>query len=295
MKVKERHFPYPVLADFSDDYQGSSYETDISYDVNNKEFVLTVKHDLNNDELKHLIENNRATYCVHVECAKTQTRILQPSVDSIQQVKLKASQIDKSIEVCTFLVANTDIEKYANPQFDDDYKGYTFNIKKGDILAIGYDYNINIEKDQLNDSESIIQLEKKEDGTNDSFSINFNTERIVVSLNSENYALYNNLAGQDELQPVLHSLIGIPVLSSALRAISEEISNENDLDEGNSELRWFKILIEKVIALGLDPKDENTYEDPINLAQKILNDPFSKSLNALYKFNEVEDEEGDEE
>ncbi|PAE17651.1 hypothetical protein CHH91_02465 [Virgibacillus sp. 7505] len=294
MKVKERHFPYPVLADFSGDYQGSSYETDITYDVNREEFVLTVKHDLNNKELTNLIANNNAKYCVHIECAKTQNRILETSVTSVQQVNLKASVIEKSIEVCTFIVANTEIENYTNSQFDDDYKGYTFNVSKGDILAIGYDFNINIEKDQISDSESIIQIEKNVSDSSEPISITLNTERIVVSLNSEIYALYTNLAGQDELQPILHSLIGIPVVSAALQAMSEEISDDNDFYNETSDLRWFKILFEKINALGLDPEAENTYEEPINLAQRILNDPFSKSLKALYSIMEDDSEDGEE-
>lgn len=294
MKVKERHFPYPILADFSNDYTQSSYETSITYDVTSEEFILYVKHSLDNRELEELIANKKAKYCVHIECPKTQTRFLEATQKNKQHLRVKASNIEKNLEVCTFIAANEDIIDYNNQNFDADYKGYSFNLKKGDIIAIGFDYNISIEKDKINESESILQLEKGNENTKEAFKITYNTDRIVVKLNPQNYTLYNNLADQDELQSVLHSLIGVPVLTSALQVVAQEMEDETEIDEGVSGFRWFRILIEKIKAIGLDPYDATIYEETVSLAQKILNDPFSKSLEALNNYNDDYDGDGDE-
>ncbi|MCA0970655.1 hypothetical protein LCM20_08655 [Halobacillus litoralis] len=280
MRVKERHFPYPVLADFSDDYKKGSYETEISYDVTKDEFILRVKHSLDSKELYSDILRGRAMFCVHIECSKTQMRILSKSKEEKQEVKVKASDIDQRIDVCTFVIANEDIKGFSNESFDDDYKGYTFEVSKGDILAIGDDYLINIEKDKSNDSESILQLEKSlEDNPKENFSLTFATDRIVVTLNQEDYKTYNELANTEQLLPILHALIGVPALSAALQLISQEMSDANE-DEYSS-YRWYRVLMEKIEYLGLDPYDEKVYEEPIQLAQKILDNPLSKSLLSL--------------
>src|SRR5699024_8008041 len=152
MKVKERHFPYPVLADFSDDFNKSSYETDIDYTINRDQFVLNVKHALNNEELAKMIEDGKAEYATHIECPKTQKRLLNTSNIQHQEVILDAADIENKIEVCTFVIATMSLSNYTNSDFDVDYEGYVFNLNKGDILAIGHDYNISVEKEQKNDA-----------------------------------------------------------------------------------------------------------------------------------------------
>lgn len=285
MKIKERHFPYPVLADFSDDFQQSSYETDIVHAVDSSEFILTVKHYLTNKEIIDLIQNGDAVYSTHIECSKTQTRLMDTSSINSQKITIDSSEVENKIEVCTFIVATRKIEKYSNSSFDEDYQGYIFTVNKGDILAIGYDYNINIEKEQINNSESIIQFERAEPDIKEPFKINFDTSRLVVTLNKKNYDLYKELIEQEELLPVLYSIIGVPVISSALHVIGSEImSDDNSLNEGYSSKRWYKVLIEKIQEVGADPYDYRNYEESsevILLAQKILEDPLSISFNRL--------------
>lgn len=300
MKVKERHFPYPVLADFSDDFQNSSYETDLQYTVATSEFLLTVKHSLDNKEMLELIRNGDAVYSTHVECSKTQTRLVESTSNASQKLIIDPSKVENKIEVCTFVIATREIEKYTNSYFDDDYQGYTFNVSRGDILAVGYDYNIYIEKERVNNSESIIQFEKAELDFKEPFRINFDTNRLVVTLSKKNYDLYTHLIEYEELLPVLYSMIGIPVVSSALHVIGAEIrDNDSTQDDGYSNKRWYKVLIEKIQETGKDPYDYKIYEessDIIMLAHKILDDPLTNSLNSLvnlYDYGYDESSEGD--
>ncbi|MBU9714117.1 hypothetical protein [Evansella tamaricis] len=294
MKVKERHFPYPVLADFTDDFVQGSYETDISYNIESTKIVLTIKHSLNNIGLLDLINNGDANYITHIECPKTQFRLLESSTQETQELILDASKIDNGIEVCTFIVATKKIENYTNMDFDNDFEGYSFTLNKGDILAVGYDFNISIDKEELNKSESIIQFEKSEDDAKP-FTIFFESNRLIVKLNGKNYSLYNSIIEYNELLPILYSLIGVPVISSALQVIGSELNDEEgSIDDGYSDCRWFKVLVEKIKEKNKDPYDPQIYDEleVILLAQEILEDPLSKSLDTLINiYDEVTEEE----
>jgi len=294
MKVKERHFPYPVLADFSDDFNKSSYETDIDYTINRDQFVLNVKHALNNEELAKMIEDGKAEYATHIECPKTQKRLLNTSNIQHQEVILDAADIENKIEVCTFVIATMSLSNYTNSDFDVDYEGYVFNLNKGDILAIGHDYNISVEKEQKNDAESIIQFVKSKESKK-TFDIEYESNKILVKLDEEQYALYNSLAADEELLPVLYSLIGVPVITSALQVIGNEIQN---IDSGNtiySDYRWFRVLEEKISSLGEDPYNESIYGEveSLELTQRLLENPLSSSLQALVDYND-NDEDAEE-
>lgn len=286
MKVKERHFPYPVLADFSNDFIHCSYDTDVTYTINQSQFLLTIKHSLNNIELAKLISDGDAKFSTHIECSRTQLRMLDTTDKLVETVSIDASKIEKEIEVCTFIIANNSIPSYKNDLFHSDYEEYNINLNKGDILAIGNDYNIVIEKEKVTDSESIIQLVINGDVKAEPFSMLYNSDKIVVKLNERNFFMYNVLAEREEITPVLHSLIAVPVISSALQIIEMEVDqDESGVNEGDySNYRWFSVLLEKIRAIGLDPMDSNIYEDTIGLTHKILDDPLSKSLDKLNNF-----------
>jgi hypothetical protein len=297
MRIKERHFPYPVLADFSDDFVDSSYETHVTYDITPTHFILFIKHALNNEELFDMVKRGEAVFTTHIECAKTQTRLIEASAEVEQKILINASLIEKSIEVATFLIANVQLKGYSNKKFDEDYYGYDFNINKGDILAIGSDYIINLEKEKENNSESIIQIEKVRDNE-PPMDLFFDSEKIVVHLSSDLYSEYFSLSENDNLLPVLHALIGIPALTAALQIIKNEIEEDDTLKEGNSNYRWYQVLTEKIVSLGINIQDLQNYDeiDILKLTQRIMGSPLSLSLKSLMKFTEdFQDEENEDE
>ena len=70
------------------------------------------------------------------------------------------SKLNGTVQICSMIIAMSDIAGYRNPSFSSDYKGFGFNIEKGCVMGIGKQINIDIskEKDNLENTSSIFSI-----------------------------------------------------------------------------------------------------------------------------------------
>lgn len=280
MEIKNRLYPHPVLRENNDDYINSSFEMDLSYERDIKRLKLNISFKLNNKTLEKMILDEKAQYVIHIECPKTSYRKIITTTEKILSENLKDENILGKIQVTSFIVVKENILDYENESFNSDYFGMKFNLEKGTILAIGDSYKIDVdkEKESLGNIPSIFTICKKMTTDETGINIEYNMNKIRIDLNIFDYERYTQLVSSSNQ---FIDIINCSLIFPTLIYVFEKLKNEFDEIE-ESDYRWFKALKNIFEKYGYRFNQELfENETSLQLAQKILDFPFSKSLIAL--------------
>lgn len=279
MKVKNRLSPYPILFDYRDDYLQSSFRADISATERFNDIVVHVEFHLKDNVIEELIQTNRARFLLHIECPAMSLRQSYEVEDNQFQISLPMDDVCERLEICTFIVANEDIKGYSNPQFHSDYRGLTFDLSKGQLVAIGTSKQYDIEKnsDPMASLPSIVKIVKSNSKVKGTITVNTdNNDYIYVGLSQDAFDLYARL-GKHVYAKTVMSLVLLPAMITVLDRIREETDSFQDA-------RWFTVIEEllerngyTVDQLSLDDGDDSV----LSIAQAIFSNPVQRSLREL--------------
>ncbi len=284
MIIKKRHYPYPVLTPYSDDYTGSEFKIEkIDQSQQIGEYIFTIQLFLNNKEILDLIEEKTAKYVVHIECSRTSFRRTYSSSNNEIIINIKEYEIDGKVEINCFIIASNPIIKYKNDLFHNDYEDLSFNIDTGQFIAISNPANIYITKDtdDLRKLSSIIMVSAVSE-LDEEVRYDLDGERIYIRLSEEYYKLYTYLTNSPANIRPLHSMIIYPALIYVFQELKEDADNDFDT---YAEKKWFQSLRLKLKNKGTELNRELFERDgfqPYQIAQKILDNPVSNALKAIY-------------
>ncbi|NRZ43407.1 hypothetical protein DFR89_003121 [Clostridium beijerinckii] len=240
MRIKNKLSPYPILFEYSDDYVDSLFHADVTSKTEFGQVVICVTFTLENLQIEQLIKEGKAEYCVHAECPITSFRYKKSGNQDIE-FKVNADDIKDKLEICTFITATRDIVNYSNEKFNLDYDKLSFNISKGNILAIGTEVDVIINKnlDELQSLSGLIKVRKKQAVNAEYMSIDLDSDYILISLPEYEYQKYAEYGKQGFKRTVL-SMILFPAMVSVLSRM--KINTDDILQEK----KWYK-AIEKIL------------------------------------------------
>ncbi|MFP3726382.1 hypothetical protein U8V72_14435 [Priestia filamentosa] len=283
MRIKPRHFPYPVLSNFSQDLINGTFDSNISIILENKIYIIDINFELSNIDIQEMINKNEAEFAVHIECSKTRFReVYKGSIENMK-VKIPVHQLAGSVQVCLFVLTKTAIDKYYNADFHHEYKKSSFSLAKGDILAIGNERTFMAEKDdyiyKAVPSIFIITKNKERNAATIDYYLD---EKIVIRLSEENYNKFSTLSKVSKEMPIiLSSLVIMPVLANILEYLngnSEEIAEYEDR-------RWFNVIKNKMSKIGIELEPNfKLNQNSISLAEKLLGNPLDNAFNIMESF-----------
>lgn len=283
MRIKDKLFPYPVLCIYTDDYEDNNFDVDIKAQRDIHYINITLNLRLNDEVLIDMINSSEAEIVFHIECSKTFFRKIYIANNMKKVISIPEQNLNGNVEICCFILAKKNISEYNNKNFNKDYIGITFDIKKGNILAY---YNlplINITKDteQLGKVSSIFSILRK-DTKNETMEFDLNADKIKIYISTEEFNKYRECAGAQSYQPILHAMIILPALIYALDMISK-----NGIEE-YFDYRWFK-SIDKILQRDNLELSKDTIDKKIsfNLAQKLLNYPVNRALRVMNISEEI--------
>ncbi|MCR5523955.1 MAG: hypothetical protein K6F64_10070 [Clostridia bacterium] len=289
MKIRPRYFPYPVIATNNDSYLNTTFENDVLFEQSGYNIIFTLQASTNNTEINKLLEEGKVSFVHHIECAQTCFRKAIVTGDGSVEELIPQSKLNGIVQINSFIVARVDLTRYKNSDFSQDYKGFSFSIKKGCLLAIGKSIEIEIskQKDDLENTSSIFSVLPLIDPNETFIKVDTsNSKKILIYLPYKSYNIYRNSSSNLELQSVMHSMIIIPAL---MQAFEELKASRNDLYL-YSDCRWFNSLKKacKQLKISLDETElENL--DPYKAAQMLLDSPTVRALDYLIGGQEDED------
>ena len=288
MDIRHKLYPYPVLSEMTDDYVDSYFRfEDVKAERGIREIILKIKLNLSNIEIQRLIDEEKAEYVVHIECSSTCYRKIVRSSEADIKKSIPENELNGRVSVCAFIVAKSEINAYSNSNFNEDYESITFDMHRGNMLAIGGQIDVDVTKEveEMTKIPSIFTICRCAEDTDDSMKIDVYGEKIAITLSNLSFQNYKVLANMPSMLPVFHSMIIIPALIYALDTLKK------DGIEPFEELRWLKSIRRSLkqyeCELSADILDTiPSYE----LAQKLIDCPIDKALSAIVSYDTTEEE-----
>ena len=295
MQLGNRVFPYPVLNknDNLSDYKESSTfmvsfdtnEDGSPYVVDGKVIFKNLHYTITDDSLKELIEEEKLKGAFIVECSASVYRNKFDISQTPYDLPVSVHELNGNVVTYCYIYATEDITGFKSDGFIDDYKNYTFDIDKFDILAAddGYKFKIDLdptEDDKVSSIFTVIPLE-----TNESIMKYENGDRnITIELPREYFNSYDIIKRKKEYNNIAFSMIAIPVLSNCISEINTY--EWEDIDSICDEHKWFNaVRISYKRKKGTELILENFYEmNSLELAQLVLN---NASCNGVKDFENM--------
>lgn len=287
MQVKNNLYPYPLLASFKDDYVDSQF--DVNYSVKNEfgKFVLKVGFSLTDGYIQSLIDSGVLTYLVHVECPITAYRRTFTTKDSTLTIPINGDEVRNNIQVASFITANSNVKNFASPNFNSLYERYSFDFKKGEIIAASNHQDIEIVS-EYTDYQSVPSIITVVSAKIRIMDVDTDGSKIVIRLPEKIFKLYNTLA-KTQYQSTIISAIILPALVEVLNEISY-LGEEREFYEENRS--WYKVIKKVLEKSGYSIDDIGEKRSALEFAQMILQNPINKGLEEIT--SEIEREETDE-
>lgn len=279
MHIRSKLYPYPVLTSFNDDYIDSYFNINIVATSTSTNLILTLSPDLDNDEIKHLIQQGKAYYSIHVECPLTSFRKFYKLNNQVEEIKISADDIDGVVNICPFIVLQENVYDYTNEKFNSVYDGITFDLDKGSIIAIGYEQKASIEKesDDLNNVPSIFAVTELKSETDKDIIIDNTENKINIRLPSSSFVEFKIAQSNPNSMAIIHSMIIVPALMKCFDDI--KVKAQNDSLYELEEKRWYKVIKKALGKCNIDLNEETAIAiDSFALSQKIMNNTTNRAI-----------------
>ena len=274
MQWNRRLFPYPLLARWTDDYEGRNFRVTLEGTLSRSGYInLGIRFECESEFLNRLIEQKKAQYELVVTCPATAARtvITSPYAETVEG--LNAGDYSKELSSVPYIVTTEELRGFASPEHAAEFREAVpngFAIAQGGILAAGVTVRTPLEAQS--DAASVIDLVVNSHVPNGEMAVELNNDRIRIELSRQDKALVENLrtkSPNSREMTMLFSSLYLPTVAEAVRKLPES---------DYAEYRWAVVLRNALNRSGIDADDESLRENAFAHAQKILNNPIGKAI-----------------
>ena len=192
-----------------------------------------------------------------------------------------------TFSVTPFVVSCADFA-YDSKEFAPIFRGLTFDIKRGYVLAIGptLEYPAEKDLDDLNRFGAIFQVIRNKKKNAEFVEYDFENQKILVLLPTDQFARYELYRHRKPYTDLLVTTLIFPGLTLALDYMKTQAADgfEAEPDEGLP--RWQRALGRRLDQLGLSEFDP---EESFMVAQKLLDNPVRRAFAAIDERESRED------
>lgn len=291
MDIKYKLYPYPVLADYSDDYIDRSFNTSIDMVRVDYNLRLDFVSELTSETIKKLISDGKANYVYHLECAQTGFRHVIITSNTEERFPLDKRLVRGKLQVCTFIVAKEDLHNYSSDEFHNDYAGMQFEIEAGCVIAVGTQVNFDIQKDteDIADLPSIFSIIRNPDMDVREMLVEYESNKIIIKLPFNDFSTYKQLSRDSNNNHILNALTVIPALTFVMSELKlRTVDERSEIDYG-----WYRTIKNALLkTFDIDVESDDYSElNALEYAQKLINSPIPEAFNSLFSGNESDGDE----
>ena len=279
MKYNNVSLPYPVLGINDDVFPLLEDDCIVMADPikNAQEYIFRIELKQKNKEIEKLISEGKAEYACELECKDTYLRHCYHSSVSNFDIHVPRRSVNGRINFSCFVAAKTAIIGYSNSNFNEDYKGFKFDLDKGDLLVVfplAY-YNTNIRFDKLFAAGSFMQIVETANGIDKTW-FNLEEDRILIELPHDMFVKYQSIG--NNFPELIHSSLVHNALVYALSNLSDYA------DKGKL---WADSIMQRIQSEPqLQQYDLTDMQDVFRMADQLLQDPYKRLLDAIERINE---------
>jgi hypothetical protein len=278
MKLSQRSYPHPVVGN-RDDVPGAAFQAAVEMSSDKENVYIDVVTKCSSSTINRLLSEGAAKNVLHIECSNTLFRRAYEFAEASKRIAIPVENLNDAVEANVFIRAMRNSSGYSVEAAHSDYDGAKFDIREGDILAVGEGYIFQIESsfDSLRRIGSIMQIEESKEDGDFPMRVDFNGDKILIVLSKADFKDYKLLKGHEGVAAALTTTIVLPVLVEALHFWK---SGEAGAEEDS--LRWMRALRSRISALELKSESDN-----LILAQKLLELPLKRALIASRQLAEA--------
>lgn len=295
MQLGNRVFPYPVLNknDGLSDYKESStfmvsFDTDEKgspYVIDGKVIFKNLHYTITDESLKKLIEEGKLKGAFIVECSASVYRSKFEISQTPYDLPVSVHDLNGNVVASCYVYATEDIIGFKSDGFIDEYKDYTFDIDKFDILAADDGYKFRIDLDPTEDDKvaSIFTVVPIDAGDN-IMKYENGDRNITIELPRQYFDSYDSIKRKKEYNNIAFAMLAIPVLANCINEI--QTYDWDDIETICDSHRWFnavRISYRRKKGTELILEDFNDMNS-LELAQLVLN---SASCNGVKDFENM--------
>lgn len=273
---KKTSFPYPVLGHRKGIDSLAKAGMDEGRVGDDYVWRYTIEHD--NEDIENLIHIGKATYVCELDCATTNFRkCFYPEPGSESKtitVHVPMSDIGGRVHVIVTAVALEPIKQYKNSKCTPFYRGYSFDLEPGDILAKfgSWDIDLDISAESHKRITSIIQLQLSD---HEEIEVLLdNKSSIVIEIPKSQFGNHEGKLKNPFYKPALLSSMVFEAIVCAIQQYAE-----------NEDKTWARVIELKARKdFGYDNLGDLIKEDSslaFEIARKILDNPFCQLYNLL--------------
>ena len=276
----QRMLPYPLLAPWTEDYDGSSFGVDVPEAVlnNGHEIKIDLVFRLYSHTLSGMIESDEAGYAVEVSCPRTFIRGTHIMPEQ-GQLQIDASEFEAEILLTPYVVSTGALEEFRAREHASEWRAHKpqgFSVPVAGILAVGNSTSIILEDSGVS---SVIDLIANPNVTEGTFNVYLDDERIkihVPTAEKEKIEVVRTRRGSSVEFSALFPGLYLHAVAEALRNLSE---HENT--------RWaftIRNALERSGHSGVDT--ELLRNDALRYAQDLMEQPVGAFLSAAMNSDE---------
>jgi hypothetical protein len=251
MKIEAgKSWLHPVKTPISDDLPAphNAFDFELESQTVSGDYRLTGKLIFEDTHLAALLKRGEAVGLLHLECPRTFFRTTLPfaSDGSLDQL-LSHESLCGTAEVLAAIVAIKELGDYSHPHQNPDYGSSVFGVETASFLAVSETKAIEFfpDLDLIQKVSSLISI-KRGDETQKKMEVDPEMDLITVIFPTEEYELYAELRGVDEVVKILTNSVVTPALLQAmhhLRSIPEQ-----DFENFKAEHRWARLILSRLPA-----------------------------------------------
>ena len=275
----QRMLPYPLLAPWTEDYEGCAFGVDVPEAVlnNGREVRVGLVFRLGSDTLRSLIERDDARYAVEVSCPRTFVRSTHQAFEQDELV-LEAGDYADEILLTPYIVSTRVLEEFRSPEHASEWRDHRpdgFSVPIAGILAVGNSTRIILEDSGVTSVIDLVANSNVPDGT---FNVQLDDERIKIHV---------PLAEKEKIEAV-RTRRGSSVEFAALfpglylHAVAEGLRNLSE-----HQTRWAFTIRNALESAGHGDVDaELLSNDALRYAQDLMEQPVGTFLAAAMSADE---------
>ena len=279
MKIKEStSYPHPVLTPWSEDIANASFDTTITFRIDEgaNQVAIHCNVTLDQPDILALIEDGAATFGCFIKCQETGLRQMQPLGFPTGNQQFASGALIGRVQLRPMVWSVKPIAGYDPVGVHTEFAGGT-DIDIGQILALDDEQVIQVTRPPLPPLESIFEIESSDAVPDGEFELDAERHCITVLMSAATYKLVQELREtDDETRAVIMNALYVLIMMEVLNRL-------HDGEQAFESYRWFHPFRTRCELADVDL----TKLDLLTDAHKLLQRPFA-SLGQLMEYGDSE-------
>lgn len=275
------NYPYPVIRAHEEDYRTTVFKGELTVNLQPDFYLVRPAFEINNTGIAELIEVGKLTYAIEIQAPATWYRKLILVKDN-KSIRLDPAFIHERVELTPCIIATRQIVAFTNDDFEEEYRGMSFGINVGDVIAIGEakSFDALYQDDIIKNGTSPVTIARSD--TAKEISCDLSGSLIEITLPADQHDKYLECGYKPEKYKTLNAILSIPALIEAIGIIANDV-NHPDQPSSLESKAWYKTIVLhlKRATENNEAKYRALLDKPFAAAELLLGNNYAAALQYL--------------